>query len=50
LPEKEAETPVGRPEGKPIPVAPVVVKVMAGEIAELIQIVGLLDGGVTVLG
>jgi hypothetical protein len=49
FPEKLAETPAGSPAAGPIPVAPVVVNVMFGEIAVLMQSVGFVDGGVTVL-
>jgi hypothetical protein len=47
-PEKEATTPAGSPVANPIPVAPVVVKVIRGVIAVLIQSVGLLVAAVTV--
>ena len=49
FPAKLAVTPAGNPVGAPIPVAPVVVNVMSGAIAVLIQSVGLEDAGVTVL-
>jgi hypothetical protein len=48
FPENEAVTPAGSPVVDPIPVEPVVVKVIEGDKAELIQSVGLLDAGVTV--
>ncbi|MBV6485828.1 MAG: hypothetical protein KFKLKKLM_02430 [Flavobacteriales bacterium] len=48
LPAKPAVTPAGKPEGAPMPVAPVVVCVMF-VIAVLIQTVGELEAGVTVL-
>jgi len=41
-------TPAGRPDAAPIPVAPVVVKVIEGESAVLTQSIGLLDAAVTV--
>jgi hypothetical protein len=48
LPNQDAVTPAGRPVAAPIPVAPVVVKVMEGESAVLIQSVGLLEAAETV--
>jgi hypothetical protein len=48
FPNQEAETPAGRPEAAPIPVAPVVVKVIDGESAVFTQRVGLFDAAVTV--
>ena len=44
-----AVTPDGNPVGVPIPVAPVVVWVIDGEIEVLIHKVGVADGPVTVL-
>jgi hypothetical protein len=49
IPEKLADTPDGNPLAAPIPVAPVVVNVIFGVMAVLIQMVGLEDAGVTVL-
>jgi hypothetical protein len=49
FPEKEAETPEGRPTGVPMPVAPVVVNVITGDIGLLIHTVGLLEAAETVL-
>lgn len=49
LEPNEAVMPAGRPVGTPIPVAPVVVWVMAVESALLIQTVGDEDAGETVL-
>jgi hypothetical protein len=49
FPEKLAETPEGSPLAAPIPVAPVVVIIIFGVMAVLIQMVGLEDAGVTVL-
>ena len=43
-----AETPEGKFDGVPIPVAPVVVNVMEGEKAVLIHKVGLDDAALTV--
>ena len=48
LPAKEAVTPVGKPVGVPMPVAPVVVKVI-GVSAVLTQSVGEDEGVLTVL-
>jgi hypothetical protein len=48
FPEKEAETPAGRPMGAPMPVAPVVDNVINGEIAVFSQSVGLLEAEETV--
>ncbi len=48
LEPKEAVTPVGKPVGVPMPVAPVVVKVI-GVSAVLIQSVGEDEAGPTVL-
>jgi hypothetical protein len=48
FPENEAETPVGRPMGAPMPVAPVVENVINGEIAAFTQSIGLLDAEETV--
>ena len=45
---KAAFTPAGKPVGVPMPVAPVVVNVMLGEIAVFTQTVGLEDGAPTV--
>lgn len=44
-----AVTPVGNPAGVPIPVDPVVIMVILGVRDELIQRVGLAEGGATVL-
>ena len=44
-----AVKPVGKPDGLPIAVAPVVVKVMSGVSKEFIQSEGLDEGLVTVL-
>lgn len=44
----DAETPAGKPEGVPIPVAPVVVWVISG-IAVLIHTDGVEEAAVTVL-
>ena len=44
----DAETPAGKPEGAPIPVAPVVVWIISG-IAVLIQTDGVEEAAVTVL-
>ncbi len=44
-----AVTPAGNPVGVPIPVAPVVVKVISGDKAVLIQSDGLAEALVTVL-
>ncbi len=49
MPANVAFTPAGSPVAIPIPVAPVVVKVILGEIAVLIHKVGFDDAGVTVL-
>ena len=49
LANHEAVTPAGRPVGVPIPVATVVVYVIAATKAVLIQIVGLTEGNETVL-
>ena len=55
LEPNDAITPAGSPVGVPIPVAPVVVIVITGEIAVLIHTVGLDEGapavfaGVTVI-
>ncbi len=49
LPANAALTPAGNPVAAPIPVAPVVVIVIFGEIAVLIQSVGLDDGAPAVL-
>jgi hypothetical protein len=46
--DHEAVTPVGSPDATPIPVAPVVVCVIAVK-AELIQSVGVVEGAETVL-
>ena len=47
LPFNEAVTPAGRPDGDPIPVAPVIAIVMGVNVV-LIQSVGLDEGGATV--
>ncbi len=44
-----AVTPAGKPIAVPMPVAPVVVNVILGDKAVLIQIVGVDDGAVVVL-
>jgi len=44
-----ALTPLGKPTAVPMPVAPVVVMVMLGESAVLIQTVGLDEGAAAVL-
>ena len=49
LADQLAETPVGNPVAAPIPVAPVVVMVISGEIAVPKQTVGELDGVPAVL-
>ena len=49
LEPNEAVTPAGKPVGVPIPVAPVVVKVIGAGSAVLIQSVGEDDGVLTVL-
>ena len=49
LPDQAAETPAGKPETVPIPVAPVVAMVILGEIAEPKQTLGELDGVPAVL-
>jgi hypothetical protein len=49
FPNQEAETPAGSPVAAPIPVAPVVVKVIEGESAVFTHKVGLLDAAVTEL-
>ena len=48
LPENAAVTPAGKPDGVPMPVAPVVVWVMLVS-AVLMQSVGVADAAVTVL-
>jgi hypothetical protein len=48
FPENEADTPEGSPVATPIPVAPVVVNVIVGERAVLLQSVGLIDAVETV--
>ncbi len=49
LPDHTAVTPAGNPVGVPIPVAPVVVWVIAGDNAVLIHTAGVDDAAVTVL-
>ena len=49
LEPNEAVTPAGKPVGVPMPVAPVVVKVIGAGSAVLIQSVGEDDGALTVL-
>jgi len=46
--DQDAETPGGKFVGVPIPVAPIVVKVMEGEMGVLIQKVGFDDAVLTV--
>ncbi len=46
--ENEAFVPAGKPVGLPIPVAPVVLKVISGEMDVPIQRDGLDEAGVTV--
>ena len=46
---KEAVTPAGKPVAEPMPVAPVVVWVMLGEIAVLMQLVVVVVPAVAVL-
>ena len=50
FPNQEAVTPAGRPVAEPIPVAPVVVKVIDGERVVFTHSVGLLDAGEILCG